>query len=70
MSKSKQTAKGKQTADLTKNHNLSYLTTLYCVKKVISASIHKILLEEEEEANYHPLTRSAFLHSLVKNQTN
>ena len=29
MSKGKQTAEGKQTADLPKNHNFSYLTTLY-----------------------------------------
>ena len=48
MSKSKQTAEGKQTADLPKNNNCSYLTTLYCTSKAISASIHKSSPEEEE----------------------
>ena len=52
MSKIKQTAEGKQTADLPKNNNFSYLTTLYCISKAISATIHKSSPEEEEEEEH------------------
>ena len=48
----KQTAESKQTADLAKNHNFSFLTTLYCISKAISATIHKSSPEEEEEEEH------------------
>ena len=52
----KQTAEGKQTADLPKNHNFSYLTTMYSINMAISASICKWLGQEDLLPLLHDLT--------------
>ena len=38
---SKQSAESKQTADIIKNYHLSFLTTLYCFSKAVSACFRK-----------------------------
>ena len=56
-----------KTADLPKNHNFLYLTTLYCVIRAISGLYTAVLYKYGEETNYHPLTCSlAYRRSLVK----
>ena len=65
--KSKQTAEGKQTADLPKNNNFSYLTTLYCINKAISATIHKMSPEEHQLPSIDSLGLSALAR---KNRSN